>query len=166
MRRLRSFSIHVYYAFFIYQNARHYFEVSSLSIVFDAHYSYIHICHCDNRYVGRPDLTASDHKRRAFQRQQHERFKFVSKALTMVVGVFLYLTFTIAPSYEIGFKVTSATICAIVAWFKLVRGAWAKALKWSGADGTWEAQREAQVEMKQPSLALFARGSKVMCARV
>lgn len=84
----------------------------------------------------------------------------------MVVGVLLYLSFKLAPSYETGFKVISAISCGIMAWFKLVRGAWAKALRWSGAEGTWEAQREAQVELKQPSLALFARGSKVMIARV
>jgi hypothetical protein len=48
-----------------------------------------------------------------------------------------------------------------MAWFKLVPGAWFKALQWSGAEGTWAAQKEAKAEINRPSLALFAWGSKV-----
>jgi len=79
----------------------------------------------------------------------------------MVVGVFLYLIFSLAPSYETALKIVSAVSCGIIAWFKLVPGAWFKALQWSGAEGTWAAQKEAKTEINRPSLALFAWGSKV-----
>ena len=79
----------------------------------------------------------------------------------MVVGVLLYLIFSLAPSYETALKIVSAVSCGIMAWFKLVPGAWFKALQWSGAEGTWAAQKEAKTEINRPSLALFAWGSKV-----
>jgi hypothetical protein len=115
-------------------------------------------------YGGRRDFTASELEALALQEQQHQRFRRVSKAATVAVGVALFLTFKLAPTYEAACQVAVAAGSAVAGWLKLVPGAWANLQRWSGAEGARDkAQRAA--EDTTPRLAMFAWGSKVRHAK-